>query len=166
MFVNEVQTGNLIEVEVVEIEEKDFEFLSEKDSQFKVFVWKEYKGKEVYKLRLKDSKAILGLMHIVDHLNPNIDAIEIKLLEVRNDNIGKSKKYDFITGCLIAFACRMSFIREHNGFLFLIPKTSLIKHYSQNYGLEYIPPFGPNKTGIMIVNEKLAYRLIKQFLNE
>lgn len=70
-----------------------------------------YKSQEVYKLRLKTSELILGLMCLIDHRDPETRAIEIELLEVSIENTRSTKKWDRIAGCLIAYACRESFKR-------------------------------------------------------
>jgi len=53
--------------------------------------------------------------------------------------MGPGKKLDRIAGCLIAFACKESFKRGHDGCIFLIPKTYLINHYQEKYGFHYMP---------------------------
>jgi hypothetical protein len=80
-------------------------------------------------------------------LNPSIEgAIQLKtenemlimnVLEIAPHNIGrKSKKYDYVAGCLIAFACKESFKLKsaYKGFLTFMSKSSLIKWYSEKYG--------------------------------
>ncbi len=46
------------------------------------------------------------------------------LLEIATHNIGKTKKYDDVAACLIAFACRESFTLEGNykGYLSFVSK--------------------------------------------
>jgi hypothetical protein len=144
--------------------EEDFKIIRKKKDQFH-FNWNKYKGKEVFKLRLLDEPEILGLMCITDHNDPATNAVEIELLEVGTDNIGKDKKFEKIAGCLIAFACRESFKRGHDGFLFLTPKTALIDHYSSEYGLEYLPPVGLKLEGLMVANSSISIALIRKYLN-
>lgn len=61
----------------------------------------------------------------------------MELLEIAPHNIGsKSKKYDYVAGCLIAFACRKSFqiVGDYKGFLTFVSKTELIEWYIAKYG--------------------------------
>ena len=58
------------------------------------------------------------------------------MLECSKDNVGSNKVYNRIIGCLIAFACQMAFRKNYRGFVSLIPKTGLIRHYRQKYGFE------------------------------
>jgi len=62
--------------------------------------------------------------------------IEIRLLAVSKENMGKNKKYDHIAGNLIAFACIQS-IKEFGEWacISLIPKTELIEHYKKKYSM-------------------------------
>lgn len=58
------------------------------------------------------------------------------LVEIAPHNIGrKNKRYDYVAGCLIAFACRESFKLEssYKGFLAFESKTRLINWYKENY---------------------------------
>jgi len=50
--------------------------------------------------------------------------------------IGKFKKYERVAGILIAFACKESFVSGFYGFVSLVPKTKLIKHYIEKYGFK------------------------------
>ena len=61
------------------------------------------------------------------------------ILELAPHNIGKeNKRYDYVAGCLIAFACRESFKVEGNykGFLTFVSKTNLIELYTTKYRAE------------------------------
>ena len=99
------------------------------------FNWKKLKKENViYKLTLKDNGDILGLMALHDY--PAEERIEIKLLAVSVENIGKNKKYERIAGCMIAFAGRNALLKFKNDpVLSLVPKTELRRHYSNKYGM-------------------------------
>ncbi len=60
------------------------------------------------------------------------------VLEIAPHNIGRNKRYDYVAGCLIAFACKESFKLGGNykGFLTFVSKTNLIEWYSSKYGAE------------------------------
>ena len=60
-------------------------------------------------------------------------------LELAPHNIGRvNKRYDYVAGCLIAYACRESFKLEgeYKGFLTFVSKTNLINWYVDKYGAE------------------------------
>lgn len=162
----DVVDGKLIEAAIEPLTAKDFTLIRKSKDRFDKFDWNKYKDKEVYKLRLKENDLIVGLVCLVEHQNPAIDAIEIELLEVSAENIGKAKSLDYIGGCLIAFACRESFKRGHQGCVFLIPKTSLIDHYISKYRFKYEPIKTPGRPdGFMVHYDKGARRIIKEFLD-
>ena len=82
-------------------------------------------------------------------------------LEIASHNIGrKSKKYDYVAGCLIAFACRESFKLEGNykGFLAFVAKSKLLKWYSDKYGAKIA--LGQR----MYIDDKVGFELIKEYL--
>jgi len=69
--------------------------------------------------------------------------VEYKMLvmdavEVAPHNFGRNKRYDYVAGCLIAFACRESFKIEgpYKGFLSFVSKTALMRWYIDKYGAE------------------------------
>jgi len=101
------------------------------------FNWRQLtKEGEVFVLRTLDSfEQIEGALCIkIVH-----EMLVMEALELAPHNIGqKDKRYDYVTGCLIAFACRESFkIKgDYNGFLTFVSKTNLIKWYSEKYGAE------------------------------
>ena len=129
MFVVEVKTGKKEKVRVSQLKSSElvrleaFEFEWSKESKF-----------EVYKLSLILNEQILGLLSIERILEEL--RIEIRLLEISTKNIGKDKLYDRVAGILIAFACKESFKNGFYGFVSLVPKTKLIKHYIDKYGFE------------------------------
>jgi hypothetical protein len=104
-------------------------------------------------------------------LNPTVEgALQLKTenemlimntLEIAPHNIGrKNKKYDYIAGSLIAFACKESFKLNsaYKGFLTFMAKTSLMKWYSEKYGAKvglgqrmYID----SENGLKLINEYL-----------
>lgn len=162
MYIQDTEAGRKIEVVIEPIKSKDWREIK-RDSNF-TFDWAKYKGKEVYKLRVLHEERIQGLMCVIDHIDELTNAIEIELLEVRDENVGKKKKLDRIAGTLIAFACRESFKRGHEGYIFLTPKTELIDHYAAKYYLMYIGPIGTNPVGVMVGEERVARKLIKEYL--
>lgn len=82
-------------------------------------------------------------------------------LEIVPHNIGRAnKKYDYVAGCLIAFACRESFKLEgaYQGYLTFFAKTNLIQWYIDKYDAEVASGqqmFIDSETGIKLINEYL-----------
>ncbi len=165
MVLKDTATGEDVEAIIELMAGRDFKAVKKSRDRFDKFDWSEYQGQEVYKIRPKNDETILGLMCVVEHVDETINAIEIALLEVSVENMGTGKKLDNIGGCLIAFACRESFKRGHDGCIFLTPKTMLIEHYAAKYGFYHIPL----KTilrpeGLMVLYGEGARKLIKAYL--
>ena len=154
MFVINVKTGEKTEATIAPLTNPDFKVIQKNKSAFNKFNWTNYRGEEVYKITLKNDDNILGLMCLIDHKDEATNAIEIELLEVGEENIGSEKKLDNIGGCLIAFACRESYKRGHDGVVFLTPKTQLIEHYCSKYGFYHMPIKNPQRPeGLMILSD-------------
>lgn len=122
-----------------------------------IFKWREVGDTELYGLWLVEEKEVVGLMALKDI--PDELRIEIILLESSRENVGKKKLYERIAGCLIAFACRLAFLRGYFGFISLIPKTRLIAHYQTLYGFEQ---YGRH----LGMDLDRSQRLIEQYLND
>jgi hypothetical protein len=162
----DVKERRLIDAVIEPMIAKDFTLIKKSKDRFDKFDWSKYKRKEVFKLRLKENDLIVGLICLIEHKDAAIDAIEIELLEVSTENTGKEKVLDYIGGCLIAFACRESFKRGHEGYIFLVPKTSLINHYINRYGFTHEPVKAPGRPdGFMVQDGKGARKIIKDFLD-
>lgn len=165
MFIREVATGEELEAVIEPMTNEDFKAIKKSRERFNKFDRSKYQGEEVYKLRLKNDETILGLMCLIDHEDEAINAIEIELLEVSQENIGREKKLDNIGGCLIAFACRESFKRGHDGLVFLTPKTQLLEHYTSKYGFYHMPLKTMDRPeGLMILYEENSRKLIKRYI--
>ena len=152
MFVVEVKTGKKEKVRISQLKSSEVIKLDSFD-----FEWSNETKFEVYKLSLISNEQIMGLLSIervIEELR-----IEIRLLEISTENIGKSKLYDRIAGILIAFACKESFKNGFYGFVSLIPKTKLIKHYTEKYGFQQ---FGRHlaielQESLILMNRYLTY---------
>lgn len=98
------------------------------------FNWKTEQKNEVYKLTIEGSEDILGLLSLIVHEEEK--RIEINLLAVSKENRGKNKVYERIAGNLIAWACIVAVKRfGEDACVSLVPKTDLIKHYMNAYGM-------------------------------
>ena len=157
--------GESVDAVIEPVVAKDFTLIKKSKQRFNKFDWSKYKSKEVYKLTVKENDLIVGVLCITDHTDSGTDAIEIELLESSAENIGKGKVYDHIGGCLIAFACRESFKRGHEGCTFLTPKTSLIRHYMDKYGFIHEKIRTPGRPdGFMVHYETGARKIITEYL--
>lgn len=167
MVLLDTETGEKPEAIIEKMTAEDFKVIKKEKTRFdKKFNWPAYKKQEVYKIRLKDNETILGLMCIKDHTDASINAIQIELLEVSAENIGKKKKIDRIGGCLVAWACRESYARGHEGVVFLVPKTGLVEHYSDHYGFVHWPMKTADRPeGIMWLEDPQSNELVKEFID-
>lgn len=132
MYILDNQTKNLVEIEIVKGTFKDMPL--KKDGWN--FNWRaalKTKETETYILRLKsNSESIQGVLH----LKKQSEMLIMDLVEIAPHNIGqKEKRYKYVAGCLIAFACRESFkLNSHyKGFLSFEAKTNLIPWYQKHY---------------------------------
>jgi hypothetical protein len=72
-------------------------------------------------------------------LKTEFDMLVMDALEIAPHNIGrKNKRYDYVAGCLIAYACRESYKLKgvYKGFVTFVSKTNLIKWYASKCGAE------------------------------
>jgi len=156
MFIIYSETGKKVEAIIEHVLPTDFKSIK-KNKQFPDFVWDKEKSNEVLKIRAKDSDEILGLMSLIDF---SVEMwIKINLLQTSSENVGSGKKYEHIAGCLIAYACKQSFIRGYDGTVALEPKTELVKHYIEKYGMQ---PGGKHLFTELANSE----RLVREYLNE
>ena len=105
--------------------------LIEKSKQFE-FNWIKERKNLVFKVRKKDEENILGLISLINI--PKELRIEIHLLEISKNNIGRNKIIDRLAGCLIAYACDLAFQKGYDGFVSLVSKTEIINLYKEKYG--------------------------------
>jgi len=157
MYIFDKQTNRLIEAEIVLGTSKE---MPVKKNGWN-FTWRtiiKRKETETYILRLKSNiTSIQGVLH----LKKLEGMLIMDLVEIAPHNIGqKNKRYDYVAGCLIAFACRESFKLEssYKGFVTFESKTCLINWYKENY-------FAQIATGQKIFIEPIdGEKLINTFL--
>ena len=122
-----------------------------------LFDWKdEFKDPacDVYKLTLPNNPNIIqGLIS----LEVKSDHVYMHLLESAPFNKGKNKVYMGVPGNLVAFACKLSFQRGHEGNVSFISKTQLIDHYEKTLGAFH---FGGR---VMIIETQAALKLINKY---
>jgi hypothetical protein len=121
------------------------------------FDWKyEFKQPErdVYKLTITNNQRIIqGLISI----EIKSDHVYMHLLESAPFNKGKNKVYMGVPGNLVAFACKLSFQRGHDGNVSFFSKTQLIDHYKVTLGANHVGG------RIMIIDTKSALKLINKY---
>jgi len=113
---------------------------------------------KLYVLKLKYQKETVEgalLLKIAENM------LIMDVLEVAPHNIGHNKRYDYVAGSLIAYACRESFKLEGNykGFLTFVSKTNLIDWYTKKYGAELA--LGQR----MFIDWENGKKLIEKYLN-
>jgi hypothetical protein len=132
MFLKVVSTNRKLPAIIELVVEADYKTITKKRYSFN---WKPEKAGTVYKLTAKGYIDILGLMSLT--FFENEQRIEIKLLAVVAEQIGKNKQVDRIAGNLIAFAGRLAYKKYGPmAAISLIPKTELQQHYMNKYGFE------------------------------
>lgn len=121
------------------------------------FDWKaEFKQpeKDVYKLTIVNNQPVIqGLIS----LEVKSDHVYMHLVESAPFNKGRPKIYAGVPGNLVAFACKLSFQRGHEGNISFISKTQLIQHYIDTLGAVH---FGGR---LMIINSIAALKLINKY---
>jgi hypothetical protein len=129
MTVVDVRTGESYEISISPVTKTEYGSLSKQQFWFN---WKAEIDFDVFKLRIKGSDDILGLISLESIESES--RIEIRLLAVSKENRGKNKKFDKIAGNLIAFA-GIQAIKKFGEWacISLVPKTELIEHYQVKY---------------------------------
>jgi hypothetical protein len=122
-----------------------------------LFNWKdEYKepARDVYKLTIVNNPTIIqGLIS----LEVKSDHVYMHLVESAPFNKGKTKMYSGVPGNLVAFACKLSFQRGHEGNVSFLSKTQLVDHYIKTLGAFH---FGGR---VMIIETQAALKLINKY---
>lgn len=122
-----------------------------------LFNWKEeFKepARDIYKLTIVNNpKVIQGLVS----LEVKQDHVYMHLVESAPFNKGKNKMYSGVPGNLVAFACKLSFQRGHEGNVSFLSKNQLIEHYQNSLGAKH---FGGR---IMIIETSSALKLINKY---
>jgi len=153
--IENVVTGDNFQTVVSLASTSDLKTITKKNGW--IFNWKfEHKQpeREVYKLTIAcNPNVIQGLMCV----EIKQDHVYMHLVENAPFNRGKAKMYAGVPGNLVAFACRLSFQRGHEGNVSFLSKTDLIDHYEKTLGAFY---FGGR---VMIIETKSAIKLINRY---
>lgn len=156
--IENVVTGDSFPTDITLISTKDLKIAIKRNGW--LFDWKgefAQKQKEVYKLTIVNNPSIIqGLVS----LEIKSDHVYLHLIENAPFNKGKGKMYAGVAGNLVAFACKLSFQRGHDGNVSFISKTQLIDHYVNSLGAFH---FGGR---IMIIETKAAIKLINKYFHD
>ena len=121
------------------------------------FNWRdEFKepAREVYKLTIVNNPNIIqGLIS----LEVKRDHVYMHLVESAPFNKGKIKMYSGVPGNLVAFACKLSFQRGHEGNIAFLSKSQLVEHYEKSLGAIHVGG------RVMIIETKAALKLMKRY---
>ena len=156
--IENVVTEDSFPTDITLISREDLKLITETKGW--LFNWKEeFKepARDIYKLTIVNNpKVIQGLVS----LEVKQDHVYMHLVESAPFNKGKSKVYSGVPGNLVAFACKLSFQRGHEGNVSFLSKNQLIEHYQNSLGAKH---FGGR---IMIIETSSALKLIiKYFKN-
>lgn len=128
---------------------------------------KHSKGKnfETYILTTNKTPEIIEGCLVINIKSPY--QVYMAFVEVAPHNRGDKKRYERVAGCLIAFACRQSFINGQEGFLAFDvfeekeeTEKKLMNMYSQKYNAVRL-----DDSTTMIILPDGSEKLINEFLN-
>jgi hypothetical protein len=153
--IENVVTGDSFATEISVITKSDIKLITKANGW--VFSWRdELKDprREVFKLTIVNNSSIVqGLISL--EVKP--DHVYLHLIESAPFNRGKKKMYNGVSGNLVAFACKFSFQRGHEGNLSFLSKTVLIDHYERTLGAFH---FGGR---VMVIETQAALKLINRY---
>ena len=153
--IENVVTGDSFATEISIVTLFDLKSITKKNKW--QFDWKfEYKQpeREAYKLTIINNQQIIqGLIS----LEIKLDHVYMHLVESAPYNKGKTKMYSGVPGNLVAFACKLSFQRGHDGNVSFISKTQLIQHYIDSLGAMHVGG------RVMIIDSIAALKLIDKY---
>ena len=153
--IENVVTGDSFATDVSILTQQDLKAMSKTNGW--VFDWKsEFKNplRDTYKLTIVNNSTIIqGLISL--EIKP--DHVYMHLIENAPFNKSKGKMYAGVAGNLVAFACKLSFQRGHQGNVSFVAKTQLIDHYQKTLGAFH---FGGR---LMVIETKAALVLINKY---
>ena len=150
-----VVSGDSFQTDISLITSSDLKSVTKKNGW--QFDWKlelKQPEKDVYKLTIVNNQSIIqGLIS----LEIKSDHVFMHLVENAPFNKGKTKIYSGVPGNLVAYACKLSFQRGHEGNVAFISKTQLVDHYVKSLGAVH---FGGR---LMIIDTNAALNLINKY---
>jgi len=153
--IENVVTGDNFSTDITLISNSDLKTVTQKNGW--VFDWKDelkQPERDVYKLTIVNNQTIIqGLISV----EIKSDHVYMHLVESAPFNKGKIKIYAGVPGNLVAFACKLSFQRGHEGNVSFLSKTQLIQHYIDTLGALH---FGGR---VMIIDTNAALKLLNKY---
>lgn len=153
--IENVVTGDSFATEITVLAKTELKLVSKKNGW--IFNWtEEFKNpiREVYKLTIVGNPNVIqGLICI----EIRSDHVYMHLVENAPFNKGKLKMYAGVAANLVAFACKVSFQRGHEGNVSFLSKSHLVEHYEKTLGAYH---FGGR---IMIIETTSALKLIGKY---
>ena len=153
--IENVVTGDSFATEISVLNKNDIKLITNVNGW--VFNWRDElkePSREIYKLTIVNNSSIIqGLISL--EVKP--DHVYLHLIESAPFNRGKKKMYNGVCGNLVAFACKFSFQRGHDGNLSFLSKTVLIEHYEKTLGAFH---FGGR---VMVIETHAALKLINRY---
>jgi len=153
--IENVVTGDSFSTDISIISNADLKNVTKKNGWS--FDWKselKQPQRDVYKLTIVNNQTIIqGLIS----LEIKSDHVYMHLVESAPFNKGKTKIYAGVPGNLVAFACKLSFQRGHDGNVSFFSKTQLVQHYINTLGAIH---FGGR---VMIIDTNAALKLLNKY---
>ena len=153
--IENVVTGDSFSTDISIISNSDLKNVTKKNGWS--FDWKselKQPQRDVYKLTIVNNQTIIqGLIS----LEIKSDHVYMHLVESAPFNKGKAKIYAGVPGNLVAFACKLSFQRGHDGNVSFFSKTQLVQHYIDSLGALH---FGGR---VMIIDTNAALKLLNKY---
>jgi hypothetical protein len=151
-------TGEVLPTDVEPLEKSDLKAITKKNGW--KFDWKiEFndRKKQVFKLILQQQPDVIqGLISFEEQQG----FIFMPLIETAPHNLGKGKRYFGVLGNLVAFGCKLSFLKGFDGYMAFDAKTNLKAHYRKMLGALDI------STQRMEIRTDAAIKLIKTYFPE
>lgn len=155
--IKNIVSGDSFPTNILRITSADLKKITKKNGW--QFDWKlelKHPERDVYKLTIVNNNSIVqGLIS----LEVKKDHVYMHLVESAPFNRGATKMYSGVPGNLVAFACKLSFQRGHDGNVAFISKTQLIEHYVQTLGAIHF------SGRVMIIDTKAALKLVNKYFS-
>lgn len=152
--IRNVVSRDSFETNISRFTQTDIKYMNKNDWQFDWRKELSYPERDVFKLTIVNNQKILqGLIS----LEVKIDHVFMHLVESASFNKGKKKIYSGVPGNLVAFACKLSFQRGHEGNIAFISKTKLIKHYVESLDAKHIGG------RLMVIDTASARKLMNKY---
>jgi hypothetical protein len=152
-----VAPGVSFETVVTRVLWKDRKSVTGKEWQFNWLDELKEEDRQIYKLTTVNDPAVIhGLLSLTE----KEDHIFLNLIENAGFNKGKGKVFNGVAANLVAYSCKCSFDRGHEGFVAFDAKTVLIKHYQETLKAQH---FGGRR---MIIYPSAALKLVVQYFKK